>query len=136
MATHTLKILQCEQSYQVYRVTLNKNINIDFQKAMTTSFFEVIKFLTLLARASLADSKIILQNNFAKNNSTGTKQERNFTGLWQLQKQLKTMEIKENLLDVYDESKSINQFQPEPTPKLEGSSRCTYIKDILSMNIS
>ena len=38
MATHILKILQCEQSYQVYRVTLNKNIDIDFQKFMTTKF--------------------------------------------------------------------------------------------------
>ena len=43
---------------------------------------------------------------------------KDFHELWEQHKQLKTMEMNEALPAIYDEGR-INQFQPEPTEKIQ-----------------
>ena len=95
------------------------------QKSQEPSFWEVMDSFVLVAYASLAASRTLLQRLLACLNFTldsedlfcWYKRKNDFYELWQQHKQLKTMEMSEAWPDIYNEG-FIHQFQPEPTHKI------------------
>ena len=95
------------------------------QKSREPSFWKVMDSFVLLAYASLAASRTLLQRLLACLNFTlesedfslWYKQKSDFYELWQQHKQLKTMEMNEAWPDIFYEG-YIHQFQPEPTYKI------------------
>ena len=95
------------------------------QKSWEPSFWEVMDCLVLLAYASLAASRTLLQWLSACLNFTldsedlfcWYKWKGDFYELWQQHKQLKTMEMSEAWPDIYNEG-FVHQFQPEPIHKI------------------
>ena len=94
------------------------------------SFWEVMDSFALLACASLAASKTLLQQLLAYLNFTldsanlfcwykwkKKKKKEDFYQLWQEHKQLKTMKMSKGWPDTYNDG-YIQQFQPEPTQKI------------------
>ena len=95
------------------------------QKSREPSFWEVMDSFVLLAYASLAASRTLLQRLLACLNFTlesedlsfWYKQKSNLYELWQQHKQLKTREMSEAWPDIFYEG-YMHQFQPEPTHKI------------------
>ena len=86
------------------------------QKSQEPSFWEVMDSFVLLAYASLAASRTLLQRLLACLNFTLESEDLSF---WYKQKKwfLKTMEMSEAWPDIFYEG-YIHQFQPEPTHKI------------------
>ena len=92
------------------------------QKSREPSFWEGMDSFVLVAYASLAASRTLLQRLLACLNFTLDSEDlfcwynekSDFYGLWQQHKLLKTMEVSEVWPDTYDKG-YIHQFQPEPT---------------------
>ena len=90
-----------------------------------SSFWEVMESFVLLAYASFAASRTLLQRLLACVNFTSEsedltfwyKKKNDFYELWQEQKQLKTMEMSKAWPVIFYEG-YIDQFQPEPTHKI------------------
>ena len=95
------------------------------QKSGEPSLCEMMDSFVLLAYASLAASRTLLQQLLAYVNLLyiqkiypfGANKENDFYELEQLHKQLKSMEMSEASPDTFDEG-YIYQFQPEPTHKI------------------
>ena len=106
-------------------------------KSREPSFWEVTDSFVLVAYASLAAPKTLLQRLLARFKFrfrgfilfVQIKKKNDFYELWQQHKLLKTMEMSEVWSDTYDEW-YIDQYQPGPTNKIH------YLKDILLCNIS
>ena len=95
------------------------------QKSGEASFWEMMDSFVLLAYASLAASRTLLQQLLAYNNLLyiqkiypfGANEKNDLYELEQQHKQLKSMEMCETSPDTFDEV-YIHQLQPEPTQKI------------------
>ena len=114
------------------------------QKSREPSFWEVMKYLVLLAYATLVASKTLLQKLLACLNFTlepedlsfWYKWKSDFNELWQQHKQLKMM-WRWVRLDLIFSMRDINIISSlNPLTKFTSSSRSTDFKDILPWNIS
>ena len=96
------------------------------QQSWELSFWEMMDSFVLLAYASLAASRTLLQRLLACLNFTlesedfslWYKQKSDFYELWQQHKQLKTAAMSEGWPDSFDEG-YIHHFQAEPTYKID-----------------